>query len=228
MGIAINEYGKLAMVTIAGGSNGVPKFSKYAGALQWGNAIFLWVNIGGEQNSNYNNEFDIVNISNEHTKHNPKDENDSTTVDGKYCTLTWYGNSKMHQDSELTKLILKYGERKNESSSSSSSSISSSSSNSSSNSSSRCSSDIDSGSSGSSSSSSNNNDTTGGNNNSNSSSKHVLLFVRMVNKNYTCLGRLGVVSCTTSSTTAPVKFSFILKDYAHVYNKEYFNSICGV
>lgn len=178
MGTAISQYGKLAMVSVAGGSYGVPKFSKYAGALQWNNAVFIWVNFGAEQNIQYNNKLYLYDNHPDTLAHVPEEVLENALVGKNHCVLTWYGNSKMHHDSEMTRLILKYGyinkSHKNL------------------------------------------------NVNSN---KHVLLFVRMVNQNYTCLGRLGVISCKTSSPTSPLEYTFLLKDYKHVCGKAYFNTI---
>ena len=59
------------------------KFSKYAGALEWKNAVVLWVNIGG---SDYKNNFA------------------SDKAGG--LTMTWYASESLHEDSHIVRRLL--------------------------------------------------------------------------------------------------------------------------
>lgn len=68
--LPVKEYGKAAVMTMAN-YNSMPKFSKYSGVVEWKNAIFLWVNIGGQ--TGYHNNF---------------------SENGK--NMMWYGGSRMH------------------------------------------------------------------------------------------------------------------------------------
>ena len=73
--------GKAAIMGLTNKGGNPPKFSKYSGAVEWKNCVFLWVNIGG--NSGYRNCF---------------------SDNGRY--MTWFGGSKMTADSPVTKRIL--------------------------------------------------------------------------------------------------------------------------
>jgi len=85
LGHHVKDYGKGAVMAIC--NNGkIPRFSKYSGVVEWKNAIFLWVNLGYDK-SQYPNTF---------------------SEKGKY--ITWFGGSKMHEDSEVIKRLIKLGE----------------------------------------------------------------------------------------------------------------------
>lgn len=66
----VDDYGKAAVMALANG-NTLPRFSKYSGVVEWRNAVFLWVNIGGQ--TGYHNAF---------------------TEKGR--NMMWYGGSRMH------------------------------------------------------------------------------------------------------------------------------------
>ena len=67
---AVADYGKAAVMAMS--NNGTaPKFSKYSGVVEWHNAVYLWVNIGGK--TGYHNAF---------------------TEEGRF--MMWYGGSRMH------------------------------------------------------------------------------------------------------------------------------------
>jgi len=67
----VAEYGKAAVMKLSTFQQSEPKFNKYPGAIEWKNAIYLWVNIGGS--TGYTNSF---------------------SEKGRY--MMWYGGSKMH------------------------------------------------------------------------------------------------------------------------------------
>lgn len=69
--VPVEHFGKAAVMTLSNHGK-LPRFSKYSGALEWLNCVYLWVNIGGT--SGYSNAFS------EHGRH-----------------MMWYGGSKMHQ-----------------------------------------------------------------------------------------------------------------------------------
>ena len=60
-------------------------FNKYCGIQEWGNAVFLWVNLGSKDNTVVNDFLD----------------------DGK--KITWFGGSKMYDDSPVIQKLLKLG-----------------------------------------------------------------------------------------------------------------------
>ena len=67
----IDDYGKAAIMALS--NHGTPpRFSKYVGALEWKNCVYLWVNLGGK--SGYSNAFS------EQGRH-----------------IMWFGGSKMHK-----------------------------------------------------------------------------------------------------------------------------------
>jgi hypothetical protein len=70
--------------TSTDGAWSVPKFSKYSGVVEWKNCVYLWVNLGSSNPGEYINVF---------------------TERGRY--MTWYGGSKMHEDSPVTKRLMK-------------------------------------------------------------------------------------------------------------------------
>ncbi len=76
-------FGKAAIMTASRAVQKCPKFSKYSGVVEWRNCVYLWVNIGSSKPGEYINEF--------------KDG-------GKY--MTWYGGSRMHMDSPVTKRLI--------------------------------------------------------------------------------------------------------------------------
>jgi len=67
----VEEYGKAAVMALSNHGQ-LPRFSKYVGALEWVNCVYLWVNLGGT--SGYSNAFS------EQGRH-----------------IMWYGGSRMHQ-----------------------------------------------------------------------------------------------------------------------------------
>lgn len=77
-------FGKAAIMA-ASYFGTAPKFSKYSGVVEWKNCVFLWVNIG-VPGGEYNNSF---------------------SEGGKY--ITWFGGSRMHADTPVTKRLLKGG-----------------------------------------------------------------------------------------------------------------------
>ena len=60
-------------------------FNKYCGVQEWGNAIFLWINLGSKDNSVVNDFLD----------------------NGK--RITWYGGSRMYDYSPVIHKLLKFG-----------------------------------------------------------------------------------------------------------------------
>lgn len=72
----IAHYGKAAVMSLSNHGS-LPRFSKYAGALEWLNCVYLWVNLGGT--SGYSNAFS------EKGRH-----------------IMWFGGSKMHQGKFLS------------------------------------------------------------------------------------------------------------------------------
>jgi hypothetical protein len=52
----VEDYGKAAVMALSNGG-ALPRFSKYAGAVEWRNSVYLWVNIGGSAGSDYVNTF---------------------------------------------------------------------------------------------------------------------------------------------------------------------------
>jgi len=67
----IEDYGKAAIMALSNYGK-PPRFSKYVGALEWKNCVYLWVNLGGK--SGYSNAFS------EQGRH-----------------IMWFGGSKMHK-----------------------------------------------------------------------------------------------------------------------------------
>lgn len=76
-------FGKLAVMEASNGG-AAPKFSKYAGVVEWRNCLYLWVNIAGKDG--YTNSF---------------------REQGRF--ITWYGGSKMRPDSEMGARVLRAG-----------------------------------------------------------------------------------------------------------------------
>jgi hypothetical protein len=66
-------------------------FNKYCGVQEWKNAIFLWVNLGGKDNS-------VIN---------------DFLCDGRQ--ITWFGGSRMHDDSPVVHKLIKLGQEATES-----------------------------------------------------------------------------------------------------------------
>jgi len=85
LGQHVSEYGKGAVMAMCNNGS-VPRFSKYSGVVEWKNAVFLWVNLGQDK-SQYPNTF---------------------SEQGKY--ITWFGGSKMHEESEVIKRLIKIGQ----------------------------------------------------------------------------------------------------------------------
>ena len=56
LGAEQDSFGKLFVVTKANGGC-QPKFNKFAGALEWRNCVFLWVNLMCKEPSQYPNIF---------------------------------------------------------------------------------------------------------------------------------------------------------------------------
>ena len=75
--------GKAAIMSVANGGK-PPRFSKYSGVVEWNNCVFLWVNIasGGD----YTNSF---------------------SEKGRF--MTWFGGSKMTEDSPVIQRLLRAG-----------------------------------------------------------------------------------------------------------------------
>lgn len=71
----IEDYGKSAVMALSNHGK-PPRFSKYVGALEWKNCVYLWVNLGGK--SGYSNVFT------EHGRH-----------------MMWFGGSKMHKGNNI-------------------------------------------------------------------------------------------------------------------------------
>ena len=88
LGKPIENFGKAAVMTI-GNHGSLPRFSKYSGVCEWRNCVFLWVNLG--MNSDYRNTF----------------RNDGRCI-------TWYGGSKMHEESDVVKRLITAGNTKTE------------------------------------------------------------------------------------------------------------------
>ena len=85
IGKPVTAFGKAA-VMIAGNRGTLPRFSKYSGVCEWRNCVFLWVNLGM---SDYTNTF---------------------RGDGRY--ITWYGGSRMHEESDVVKRLVSAGGHK--------------------------------------------------------------------------------------------------------------------
>jgi hypothetical protein len=87
LGSPIAETGKAAVMALANHGS-APKFSKYAGVVQWRNSYFLWVNVSpmGSKGSEYPNQF---------------------LDNGR--EVTWFGGSQMHpgySTKHLLKIII--------------------------------------------------------------------------------------------------------------------------
>ena len=67
------------------------RFSKYAGALEWKNAIVLWVNVGG---SDYKNLFSA------------KSEESSSSADGGGLTMTWYASERNSEETPIVQRLI--------------------------------------------------------------------------------------------------------------------------
>jgi len=85
IGKPVTAFGKAAVMT-AGNRGTLPRFSKYSGVCEWRNCVFLWVNLGV---SDYTNTF---------------------RGDGRF--ISWYGGSRMHEESEVVKRLISAGGRK--------------------------------------------------------------------------------------------------------------------
>lgn len=77
-------FGKAAIMA-ASYFGTAPKFSKYSGVVEWKNCVYLWVNIG-LPGGDYSNSF---------------------SENGKY--ITWFGGSRMHAETPVTKRLLNGG-----------------------------------------------------------------------------------------------------------------------
>lgn len=66
----VDQFGKAAVMSMSNGGT-PPRFSKYSGVVEWRNAVYLWVNIGGK--TGYHNTF---------------------SEGGRF--IMWYGGSRMH------------------------------------------------------------------------------------------------------------------------------------
>jgi len=86
LGVKVGEYGKAAVMAEANGGK-VPRFNKYSGFVEWSDCIFLWVNLGED-----GGESSYSNIFSEGGRH-----------------ITWFGGSRVYEDSEITKRLLAYG-----------------------------------------------------------------------------------------------------------------------
>lgn len=91
LGRMLDDLGPTKATIMAASNYGsVPSFSKYSGVVEWKNCVYLWVNISG--NSSQSNLTDYVNIFRNEGK-----------------TMTWFGGSRMHADSPITKRLLRLG-----------------------------------------------------------------------------------------------------------------------
>lgn len=149
LGKPLETYGKAAVMS-AGNAGSEPRFNKYSGVCEWMNCVFLWVNLG--ISSDYKNTF---------------------RSDGRY--ISWFGGSKMHEESDVVKRLVKAGAR-NEVEKAVAASMS-----------------VD---------------------------DALLLFVRLPEEGYACLGRLAHVSYTLDKH--PVEFEWELLDYDRMKDAEYF------
>jgi hypothetical protein len=66
----VEQFGKAAVMSMSNGGS-TPRFSKYSGVVEWRNAVYLWVNIGGK--TGYRNSF---------------------SEGGRF--IMWFGGSRMH------------------------------------------------------------------------------------------------------------------------------------
>jgi hypothetical protein len=75
-------FGKAAVMAMS--NNGAtPKFSKYSGAVEWRNCVYLWVNLASSKPGEFINEFEDG---------------------GRF--MTWYGGSRMHEDSDVVQRLV--------------------------------------------------------------------------------------------------------------------------
>jgi hypothetical protein len=79
------ETGKAAIVS-ASNNNILPRFSKYSGALEWRNCIYLWVNLGDKNTAN----------SSSSNNNSLEFKYDNTFLDGGR-SFVWFGGSKMNK-----------------------------------------------------------------------------------------------------------------------------------
>lgn len=70
----VAQYGKAAVMALSNGGT-APRFSKYVGAVEWRNCVYLWVNVGGAHSS----EYEYPNTFSEQGRH-----------------MMWFGGSRMH------------------------------------------------------------------------------------------------------------------------------------
>jgi hypothetical protein len=70
LGKPVEQFGKAAVMSMSNGGS-LPRFSKYSGVVEWRNAVYLWVNIGGK--TGYRNSF---------------------SEEGRF--IMWFGGSRMH------------------------------------------------------------------------------------------------------------------------------------
>jgi hypothetical protein len=68
--VPVERYGKAEVMQLSNGGL-LPRFSKYCGAVEWRNCVYLWVNVGGS--SGYSNAF---------------------SEEGRH--MMWFGGSRMH------------------------------------------------------------------------------------------------------------------------------------
>ncbi len=149
LGKPLETYGKAAVMS-AGNGGSEPRFNKYSGVCEWKNCVFLWVNLG--ISSDYKNTF---------------------RADGRY--VSWFGGSKMHEESDVIKRLVKTGTK------------------------------ID-----------DEKVFTG----FLPADDTLLLFVRLPEEGYACLGRLAHVSYTLDKH--PVEFEWELLDYDRMKDAEHF------
>lgn len=58
LGVAIEHFGKAAVMAVSHPSKEMIRFNKYSGIAEWKNALYLWVNISDdEQGQQYKNTF---------------------------------------------------------------------------------------------------------------------------------------------------------------------------
>jgi hypothetical protein len=68
--VPVERYGKAEVMQLSNGGV-LPRFSKYCGAVEWRNCVYIWVNVGGS--SGYSNAF---------------------SEEGRH--MMWFGGSRMH------------------------------------------------------------------------------------------------------------------------------------
>jgi hypothetical protein len=200
LGHPCEEYGKAAIMQKSSLVNHHQiRFNKYSGVVEWQNALFLWVNIGGSQG--YKNTFE---------------------ANGEY--ISWFGGSSMHKESRIVKRLLHPmnnglrtiksevnitkidGEAIERNASLSNHSFHDNQSNNNT----YYTNGLD-------------NDDQNNNQNQEENPHTVLLFVRLEGEGYACLGRVEYVAANLE--TSPIEIKWRLRDYSKLYQLEYFQNL---